>query len=467
MMCLRSLIAVLVVNVMVWNSACACKDGALMLTPLLECGEVEKAREASRVETSIIPLSYSGFITVDRHFGNHLFFWFFPSQENPKAPLLLWLNGGPGVSSMMGVLKWHGPVEVVYANNRHEMDYKRRETSWVGPFSVLYVDQPVGVGYSYSDKGKEGYKVTQEAYTDDLFSFVQQFFQLFPEYMTREFYIGGNSYAGRYAPSLAYRIHTKIKDGSVTLPLTGVYLTGPFYDPVTMLPIAFDQWYSLGIISYVQYEESKNDIENLVWRAQSGYFENETMETMWSILFPSFVATADSRDNYVSGEKPDFNSVTTLMSSPNIRELLHVGSSTNYKAMNGDIFLHYGQDCLVGTKSKLAVLMDNYKVLILSGDYDLVVTPAMLEAALMSTPWSLQAQYNQTARTAWKRRNNCGQLYGYFSRTGSFCRVIVHGAGHQLSSDQPAIVLQAMKDFVSYGCIQQPDLGRKLFRRNV
>ena len=76
----------------------------LMLTPLLDTGQVRQAQEQSQVNNSQVynGTSHAGYLTVDRLLGNHIFFWFFPSMEKPDAPVLLWLNGGPGVPTMQG-----------------------------------------------------------------------------------------------------------------------------------------------------------------------------------------------------------------------------------------------------------------------------------------------------------------------------------------------------------------------------
>ena len=113
---------------------------------------------------------------------------------------MAWLDGGPGESSMMGLLHQHGPVQP----DGHG-GYTRRPATWVGPCSVLYIDSPVGTGFSYSDSGAQGLRITQEGFTEDLYQFVEQFYVLFPELRQRDLYVGGTSYAGKYAPALAHR----------------------------------------------------------------------------------------------------------------------------------------------------------------------------------------------------------------------------------------------------------------------
>ncbi|EEC04461.1 serine carboxypeptidase, putative [Ixodes scapularis] len=168
----------------------------LYLTPLIESGDLQAAKLSSRVGY-LGPvndvLSYSGFITVDKYSGSNLFFWFFPAMENPEtAPVILWLQGGPGASSLFGLFVEHGP----YLVSRRGRP-KRRRVTWARRFSMLYVDSPVGAGFSFTERD-QGYARSQEDVARDLFEALQQFFTLFVEYAANDFYI-----AGEAAPVLA------------------------------------------------------------------------------------------------------------------------------------------------------------------------------------------------------------------------------------------------------------------------
>lgn len=77
-----------------------------------------------------------------------MFYWFFPARESPEtAPFSIWVGGGPGESALCGALLENGPC---YANLDGNSTTKN-ENSRNNKVNMLYVDQPVGTGYSYSE----------------------------------------------------------------------------------------------------------------------------------------------------------------------------------------------------------------------------------------------------------------------------------------------------------------------------
>ncbi|CAL1542449.1 unnamed protein product [Lymnaea stagnalis] len=421
----------------------------LFLTPYLEKGQIKEARGHSRVTEEnttgvTIPESYSGFITVDKHLKNHLFFWFFPSALNASAPLLIWLNGGPGVSSMLGLFWENGPLEL----RSDRKDFQKREHSWADPFAMLYIDNPVDVGYSFTESGDAGHRSTQKGITKDLYSFIEQFYKMFPEYKKRELYIGGQSYAGKYVPSIAYYIDEQLQKNRTDIPLTGVYIGGPFFDPPVQTLSYYEYIYSMGVISHAQKVEYRQDTLKLIQQFHAGELKNvELKEVLDKILRNLGLATLD---NYVTGNPADYMLVNECMNTPRIRHAVHAGNRT-FHIINRAVNAKFGGDLFVSLKSEMAELMNKYKVLIYTGDYDVIVSSVMVESALLTTPWRHQAEYNATRRSMWWSAE--GQLRGFYSKTDQFCRVVVKGAGHQTPHDQPQASLEMMREFIQHGCV--------------
>jgi len=151
--------------------------------------------------------SYSGYLESNE--GRHLFYWFVESQNDPENdPLVLWFNGGPGCSSMEGMLHEHGPYQIQPDGER----IKLNPHSWNTVANILYIEAPAGVGYSYSDDGN--YVTGDHETAKNNYAAVKSFFSKFPEYTKNEFYITGESYAGVYVPTLAAEM---ISDSTINL----------------------------------------------------------------------------------------------------------------------------------------------------------------------------------------------------------------------------------------------------------
>ncbi|KAI5619569.1 lysosomal protective protein precursor [Silurus asotus] len=150
---------------------------------------------------------YSGYLTVA---GNkHLHYWFVESQKDPeKSPVVLWLNGGPGCSSLDGLLTEHGPFLI--QDDGTTLQYN--PYSWNMIANVLYLESPAGVGFSYSDDQK--YTTNDSEVSMNNYLALKEFFRLFPEYSKNELYLTGESYGGIYIPTLAERV---LEDSSLNL----------------------------------------------------------------------------------------------------------------------------------------------------------------------------------------------------------------------------------------------------------
>ncbi|GAA6031670.1 hypothetical protein JCM8097_001925 [Rhodosporidiobolus ruineniae] len=139
----------------------------------------------------------SGYLDTAR--GHHAFFWAFESRNDPKNdPVVVWINGGPGCSSATGLLQELGPCRA-----QKEGEPKFNPYSWTNNATVIFLDQPTGVGFSYGDKGAP--KVwTTEAAAEDFYAFLHIFFETFAgKYGNSDLHIAGESYAGRYLPVFA------------------------------------------------------------------------------------------------------------------------------------------------------------------------------------------------------------------------------------------------------------------------
>lgn len=181
---------------------------ARSLTLALVATYASAAVEADRV-TSLPNMAvfdtypvYSGYVDLPNT-TKRIHYMFVESQSVPSTdPLIIWFNGGPGCSSMLGWAQEHGP----YLMHNGDTNWVSNPYSWNTAANVLYIEQPAGVGFSYCGT-PEDCTFNDETAADDNLVAVLEWFNLYPEFGTNPLYISGESYAGVYVPYLSKRIY--------------------------------------------------------------------------------------------------------------------------------------------------------------------------------------------------------------------------------------------------------------------
>jgi carboxypeptidase C (cathepsin A) len=162
---------------------------------------------------------YSGYLNIGPNGRKHMHYWLVESEGNPATdPIVLWLNGGPGCSSLDGMLYEHGPFRI------DENDYTklvRFNYTWATRATMVYLEAPVGVGFSYSDSSAD-YTTNDDITAADNLATLEALFAAFPEYKGNNLFLTGESYAGIYVPTLAEAVMNAEAAGTWTgAPLRG------------------------------------------------------------------------------------------------------------------------------------------------------------------------------------------------------------------------------------------------------
>lgn len=181
----------------------------------MRAGKLLSAAAVAAVAAAAIPDQAWDY--VDVRSGAHLFYWLYGSTGVPRAsaPLVFWLQGGPGASSVgYGDFSEMGPLDI---------NLQPRNTTWVQAANVVYIDNPVGTGYSYvDDLSLLTTNVTQIA--ADLVAFTAAFFEAYPELQANPFYIFSESYGGKMTVAFADALLTAIDNKVVTCNFRGIEL---------------------------------------------------------------------------------------------------------------------------------------------------------------------------------------------------------------------------------------------------
>ncbi|XWS51487.1 hypothetical protein CRYUN_Cryun12cG0180600 [Craigia yunnanensis] len=192
---------------------------------------------------------FSGYVTVDEKKHKALFYYFVEAETDPASkPLVLWLNGGPGCSSLgVGAFSENGP----FRPNGEVL--VRNDFSWNREANMLYLETPIGVGFSYSTNSSSYVAVDDETTARDNLVFLQRWYNKFPNYRKRDLFITGESYAGHYIPQLA-KLMVEVNKKQNLFNLKGIALGNPVLEFATDFNSRAEYFWSHGLISDSTYK---------------------------------------------------------------------------------------------------------------------------------------------------------------------------------------------------------------------
>ncbi|XVF61382.1 hypothetical protein PTKIN_Ptkin08bG0124700 [Pterospermum kingtungense] len=171
----------------------------------------------------------TGYIGVGE---TELFYYFIESERNPaEDPLLLWLTGGPGCSTLSGLFFEIGPLRFnMVEYNGSLPTFYLNPYSWTKVSSIIFLDAPVGTGFSYS-RTSQGSKTGDTKHAISCYNFLRKWLQSHPKFIRNRLYVAGDSYSGMIVPVVAQAISDGIEDSHIpTMNFKGYLIGNPMTD---------------------------------------------------------------------------------------------------------------------------------------------------------------------------------------------------------------------------------------------
>jgi len=395
----------------------------------------------------------SGIVPVDRL--DDIFYWMFQSRRETAStdPLVLWLTGGPGCASEVALFYENGPYQF-----NADGTLKVNPNSWNNISNLLYVDQPIGTGYSNGTAATD--VRTEDMVAEDMAIFLRGFIEQNPEFTGRDFYITGESYAGHYVPAISYYLTTVATD--VQLNLKGIAIGNGLTDPFAQYPAYAPFAYENDLISEEWYhvlEAGLKGCQGLIYEAEQGPRAGLKLEVaaleFCSILSDTILGnpTAPKFNVYdirIPCESPplcyDFSASDIFLNDATVQETLGV---TGRKWVECDSMVHTYLlgDWMLNLMPQIAEMLDNtdLEILVYSGDKDFVCNWRGGEAWTLATKWAHQEEFNAQPYETWSVN---GEAAGEMRQFDNLHFLRVFDAGHMVPMDQPINALAMLDRFL-------------------
>ncbi|KAI0201909.1 Alpha/Beta hydrolase protein [Astrocystis sublimbata] len=398
---------------------------------------------------------HAGHIEITPEHNGNMFFWHFQNRHIAnRQRTIIWLNGGPGCSSEDGALMEIGPFRV--KDNDGNLQYNNG--SWNEFANLLFVDNPVGTGFSYVDTNSYVHELGEMA--DQFVVFLEKWYRLFPEYEHDDIYLAGESFAGQHIPYIARAIleRNKKTEQSKRWNLQGLMIGNGWIAPNEQYEAYLTYSYEKGIVQKgtalgVKLEGMLRDCRTKLALTDSNKISNQLCEVILSEILRQTqknggqcVNMYDVRltDEYPScgmNWPPDLKYVTPYLTKAEVVDALHINpaKNTGWTECNGAVGVAFKTQKSEPAVKLLPDLLKQVKVLLFSGAEDLICNHMGTESFLSNLEWNGGKGFeispgNWAPRRPWTFE---GDAAGFWQEARNLTYVLFNKSSHMVPFDYP------------------------------
>jgi len=401
-------------------------------------------------------------------------YWFVESEQNTATdPLVFWTNGGPGCSGLIGFLTEQGPF-------RPDKDGSlvMNEWRWNKISNMVFLEQPVGVGFSYSDNSDD-YRIGDSQAAKDNLETILQFLKKFPEYSNSPLYITSESYGGHYMPTLADEIVSYNEKNENKLNFKGFAVGNPYTDYYSGVGAEMETYWGKQLLPKPSWDkyvaggclDVKNQFNSSICSTYILDFMKKignlnpyaldypvcvTSQQAWTTYMIYDIIKENNNDIVVDAFFSVFNAVplkddyepcednyaSDYLNKPDVKLALHVKSGIEWEECSRTVKYEY-LDKMLPMEHYYNKLLNsasdkNLRILVYSGDDDSVC------GTIGTQKWIWDLGYPVKPNEMWKVWEVDGQTAGYitqfetpFSKDARLTFATVHFAGHEVPTYKP------------------------------
>lgn len=398
----------------------------------------------------------------------HLYFWRHSAMwPQRRRKLILWLNGGPGCSSMDGALMELGPFRF---QPNGSLARVKRGIAWNEYADVVYVDQPVGTGFSLVDN--DAYAQSLQQVADEFVVFLLHLVKRYPVYAQEDtdVFLAGESYAGQYIP---YMAHTLLATPDAPLTLRGVMIGNGFIDPRTQYGTSVETMQQAGVwqaqgpelahmapfvqqcrdvmkkddvvcAEYPECEAVALEVERLTIVSEPG--GGERCINMFDLRLN------DTAPACGMNWPPEVKAMGAFLARPDVRGALHVDQRLQPEAWVecnsrvGRVLRAAAQSEKASVHFLPTLLERGVRVLLFAGDQDLVCSSLGQQRLVHALTWQGQTGMGAHVRPAPYLLND--KAVGTWIEARNLTLATFYNASHMAPYDQPFATHDMMLRFV-------------------
>ncbi|XP_041073047.1 retinoid-inducible serine carboxypeptidase [Carcharodon carcharias] len=397
----------------------------------------------------------------------NMFWWLYyansPTENFTSLPLIMWLQGGPGGSSCgFGNFMEIGPFDT---------DLNPRNSSWVKAASLLFVDNPVGAGYSYTTNADAFAKDLTTVVTD-MMILLKEFFKMKPEFQNIPFYIFSESYGGKMAAAISLELIKAAQLNEIKCHFAGVALGDSWISPLDSVLSWGPYLYSISLLDDQGLVEVNSYAEEVKAAIEAGNYRKATER--WGMTEKIVELNTDGVNFYNIMTKeaelvsPQLTpvmrnyqlvslyqrhvspmqrtSLESLMNGPIRKKLKIIPDFVKWGGQSGDVFSNMEGDFMkpvIDIIDKL--LLAGVNVTVYNGQLDLIVDTLGQEMWVKKLKWPGLSTFSSLRWKPVYTPSRAKDTAAFYKQYQNFAFYWILKAGHMIPSDQGEMALKLLQ----------------------